>query len=127
MTAPITPLHIALAHHLIDAASAAGEPLPTLDQALSLLDDCATLTLMRDVLSRLGRTAPKSVQQWLSEQVGVSLAGETHETANETAAEPYPTLLSRGADNCEDLLSPVDPLDETAESFFHYANPSLSS
>jgi hypothetical protein len=120
MTAPITALHIALAHHLIDAASAAGEPLPTLDQALSLLDDCATLTLMRDVLSRLGRTAPKSVQEWLSEQVGVP--AETHETAHET----YPVLLSRGTDNCEDLSSPIDPLDETAQSWFSYANPSLS-
>ena len=63
----------------------------------------------------------------LHSELGVSLPGETHETANETTPQPYPTLLSRGADNCEDLLSPVDPLDETAESFFHYANPSLSS
>jgi len=127
MTAPITPLHIALAHHLIDEASTAGAPLPALDEALSLLENNTTVPLMRSVLARLGRTAPKSVQQWLSEQVGVSLAGETHETANETATQPYPALLSRGADNCEDLLSPVDPLDETAESFFRYANPSLSS
>ena len=124
MTAPITPLHIALAHHLIDAASAAGEPLPTLDQALSLLDGCATLTLMRDVLTRLGSTAPEPVQEWLSEQVGVSVRvpAETHETGYET----YPVLLSRGTGNCEDLSSPIDPLDETAQSWFSYANPSLS-
>jgi hypothetical protein len=127
MTAPITPLHIALAHHLIDEASAAGAPLPTLDEALSLLENSTTVPLMRSVLARLSRTAPKSVQQWLSSELGVSLPAETHETANETATQPYPTLLSRGADNCEDLLFPVDPLDETAESFFHYANPSLSS
>jgi hypothetical protein len=63
----------------------------------------------------------------LPSELGVSLPGETHETANETATQPYPTLLSRGADNCEDLLFPGDPFDETAESFFHYANPSLSS
>ena len=124
MTAPITPLHIALAHHLIDAASEAGEPLPTLDQALSLLEGCATLTLMRDVLSRLGFAAPPLVQQWLSEQVGVSVCvpAETHETAHET----YPILLSRGTGNCEDLSSPINPLDETAQSWFSYANPSLS-
>jgi hypothetical protein len=123
MTAPITPLHIALAHHLIDAASEAGEPLPTLDQALSLLDGCATLTLMRDVLTRLGSTAPPLVQHWLSEQVGVGVRvpAETHETAHETPLR----FTSRGAE-CEQLSFPVDPLDETAQSWFSYANPSLS-
>jgi hypothetical protein len=124
MTAPITALHIALAHHLIDACAEIGETLPTLDQALALLEDGTTIPLMRDVLIRLGSTAPKPVQEWLSEQVGVSVRvpAETHETAHET----YPVLLSRGTDNCEDLSSPIDPLDETAQSWFSYANPSLS-
>lgn len=123
MPAPITPLHIPLAHHLIDAASETGEPLPTLDQALSLLDDCTTLTRMCDVLVRLGSTAPPRVQHCLSEQIGVSVRvpGETHETVRETPL----TFTSRGAE-CEQLSSPVDPLDETAESWLHYANPSLS-
>ena len=123
MPAPITPLHIALAHHLINAASEAGEPLPTLDQALSLLDSCTTLALMRDVLVRLGSTAPPRVQHWLSEQIGVSVRvpGETHETVRETPR----TFTSRGAE-CEQLSFPVDPLDETAESWLHYANPFLS-
>lgn len=123
MTAPITPLHIALAHHLIDACAEIGEPLPTLDQALALLEDCTTIPLMRDVLTRLGSTAPLPVQQWLSEQVGVSVRvpAETHETAHETPL----TFTSRGAE-CEDLSSPIDPLDETAQSWFSYANPSLS-
>jgi hypothetical protein len=119
MPAPITPLHIALAHHLIDACAEIGETLPTLDQALALLEDGTTIPLMRDVLTRLGSTAPKPVQEWLSEQVGVP--AETHETAHET----YPVLLSRGT-QCEDLSSPIDPLDETAQSWFSYANPSLS-
>jgi hypothetical protein len=123
MTAPITALHIALAHHLIDACAEIGEPLPTLDQALALLEDGTTIPLMRDVLVRLGSTAPPRVQHWLSEQIGVSVRvpGETHETVRETPL----TFTSRGAE-CEQLSFPVDPLDETAESWLHYANPSLS-
>ena len=123
MPAPITPLHIALAHHLIDAYAETDAPLPTLDQVLALLEDGTTIPLMRDVLSRLSSTAPPLVQQWLSEQVGVSVRvpGETHETVRETPL----TFTSRGAE-CEQLSSPVDPLDETAESWLHYANPSLS-
>ena len=121
MPAPITPLHIALAHHLIDAYAETGEPLPTLDQALALLEDGTTIPLIRSVFVRLGSTAPPRVQHWLSEQIGVSVPGETHETAHETPL----TFTSRGAE-CEDLSSPVDPLDETAESWLHYANPSLS-